>query len=243
MSVPTNNWTEEDFAALNARFEPRPPQATLEWVFDTFDMETAVMGSGFGASGVVLMHFLEDVQPGATVFYLDTDVLFPETYNLRDRLTARFDLNIVRVHSGLSLDDQAEEHGEKLWEDNPDKCCFLRKVKPLREYLSDKNAWLTAIRRDQSPTRADTEYVEWSDANEVVKVNPLADWTEEDIWGHIERHSLPYNPLHDEGYPSIGCMPCTDQVEQDEAEDPRAGRWSDTDKKECGLHLEPEPAE
>lgn len=241
MSAPTD-WTDEDYAALNARFEPRAPQATLNWVFDTFDTETAVMGSGFGASGVVLMHFLEAVQPGATVFYLDTDVLFPETYNLRDRLTARFDLNIVRVHSGLSLDEQAEQHGEKLWEDNPDQCCFLRKVKPLRQYLSDKNAWLTAIRRDQSPTRAETEYVEWSDANDVVKVNPLADWTEEDIWTHIDRHNLPYNPLHDEGYPSIGCMPCTEHV-GDDADDPRAGRWSDSDKKECGLHLEPETAE
>lgn len=241
MSTQTT-WADKDFSGLNDRLEPESPLATLNWVFDTFDQDTAVMGTGFGASGVVLMHHLEEVQPGATVFYLDTDVLFPETYNLRDRLTARFDLNIVRVHSGLSLDDQAEEHGDELWNDNPDKCCFLRKVKPLRAYLADKNVWMTGIRRDQSPTRADTDYVEWSEANEVVKVNPLADWTEDDIWDHIERHSLPYNPLHDEGYPSIGCMPCTEQVDND-ADDPRAGRWSDTDKKECGLHLEPEPAE
>jgi phosphoadenosine phosphosulfate reductase len=188
------------------------------------------------------MHFVEQVQPGATVFYLDTDVLFPETYNLRDRLTARFDLNIVRVHSGLSLDEQAEKHGEKLWDDDPDRCCFLRKVKPLRDYLDDKSAWLTAIRRDQSPTRANTDHVEWSEANGVVKVNPMATWTDANIWDHIDHYNLPYNPLHDEGYPSIGCMPCTEQVGTN-ADDPRAGRWSDSDKRECGLHLEPEPAD
>jgi phosphoadenosine phosphosulfate reductase len=238
----TTTWTDEDFAALNARFESASPSAVLNWVFDAFESDKAVMGSGFGASGVVLMHFLEQVQPGATVFYLDTDVLFPETYNLRDRLTARFDLNIVRVHSGLSLDDQAEEYGEKLWNDDPDQCCFLRKVKPLRQYLSDKSAWLTAIRRDQSPTRANTAHVEWSEANDVVKVNPLATWTEKNIWDHIDHYNLPYNPLHDEGYPSIGCMPCTERVDND-TDDPRAGRWSDSEKRECGLHLEPEPAE
>lgn len=233
---------DEDLSALNAQLESVSPQGRLAWVFDTFEEGQAVMGTGFGASGVVLMHFLERVQSGATVFYLDTDVLFPETYNLRDRLTARFDVNIVRVHSGLSLDEQAEEYEEKLWEKDPDQCCFLRKVRPLRQYLADKSAWLTAIRRDQSPTRADTDIVEWSPANEVVKVNPLADWTDAEIWKHVDRHDLPYNPLHDEGYPSIGCMPCTEQVGSD-ADDPRAGRWSDTDKKECGLHLEPEATE
>ena len=238
----TTTWIDEDVAAINARFESAHPRAILTWVFETFEPKKAVMGTGFGASGVVLMHFLEQVKPGATVFYLDTDVLFPETYNLRDQLTARFDLDIVRVHAGLSLDEQAKDYGEKLWNDDPDQCCFLRKVQPLREYLADKSAWLTAIRRDQSPTRANADPVEWSEANDVVKVNPLVTWTETEIWDHIDHYNLPYNPLHDEGYPSIGCMPCTEQVE-DEAEDPRAGRWSDSEKKECGLHLEPEPTE
>ena len=208
-------------------------------MFDAFDPERAVMGTGFGASGVVLMDLLQDVRPGATVFYLDTDVLFPETYNLRDQLTARFALDIVRVHSGMSLDEQGEQYGHELWNDDPDQCCFLRKVKPLREYLADKSVWLTAIRRDQSPTRSDTRVVEWSAANEVVKVNPLVDRTAEDVWRHVDGHGLPYNPLHDEGYPSIGCMPCTEPVDGD-ADDPRAGRWSDSEKRECGLHLEPE---
>lgn len=198
------------------------------------------MGTGFGASGVVLMDLLSHVRPGATVFYLDTDLLFSETHALRDRLATRFDLDIVRVHSGVALDEQAEQHGDELWNRDPDRCCFIRKVKPLRAYLADKTAWITAIRRDQSPTRTDTEHVEWSAANEVVKVNPLADWTADDIWSYIERHNLPYNPLHDEGFPSIGCIPCTARADEDD--DPRAGRWSGSSKTECGLHLEPQTA-
>ncbi|MFB6278020.1 MAG: phosphoadenylyl-sulfate reductase [Salinibacter sp.] len=233
----TTSWTEDDIAALNEDFEEKSPSALLDRIYDAFADEEIAMGTGFGASGVVLMDLIARRHPGATVFYLDTDLLFPETYELRDRLRARFDLNIVRVHSGPSLDEQAEEHGEKLWNDDPDQCCFLRKVKPLREYLSDKTVWLTAIRRDQSPTRANTQHVEWNPANEVVKVNPLAYWTEDDVWAHIDRHDLPYNPLHDEGYPSIGCMPCTERVGTD-ADDPRAGRWSDSSKTECGLHRE-----
>lgn len=235
-------WSDDHLSTLNTRFESESPLGILRWVYNTFDEEMAVMGTGFGASGVVLMDLLTRVQSGATVFFLDTDLLYPETYELRDRLVARFDLNIVRVHSGLSLDDQEEEYDDELWNHDPDQCCFLRKVKPLRAYLAEKSAWLTAIRRDQSPTRANTEFVEWSSANEVVKVNPLADWTADDIWAHIDRHDLPYNPLHDEGYPSIGCMPCTEKVDHD-TDDPRAGRWSDRDKTECGLHREQEPSD
>ena len=234
-------WTDDDLAALNARFAPQSPRAILTWTVQTFG-EGAVMGTGFGASGVVLMDLLARVRPGTTVFYLDTDLFFRETYELRDRLAARFDLNIVRVHSGVSLDEQANAHDHRLWARNPEQCCFIRKVKPLRDYLADKAAWITAIRRDQASTRADTNHVEWSAANNIVKMNPLADWTEEDIWGYIERHDLPYNPLHEEGFPSIGCIPCTERVEPD-TDDLRAGRWAGTSKTECGLHLESQPAQ
>lgn len=231
--------TQSDLAVLNARFEPASPRSILKWAFSTFG-DGAVMGTGFGASGVVLMHLLAEAQPGATVFYLDTDLLFPETYTLRDRLAAHLDLDVVRVHSGVSLDAQAEQHGNRLWSRDPDRCCFIRKLKPLREYLADQQAWITAIRRDQSPGRTETNFVEWSAANDVVKVNPLADWTEEDIWTYIDVNDLPYNPLHDAGYPSIGCMPCTEPVTGKDG-DPRAGRWAGTAKTECGLHLEPQP--
>ena len=230
-------WTQERVRALNGRFEDRSPQEVLEWTFETFS-DDAVMGTGFGYSGVALLHMVNDINPHATVFFLDTDLLFPETYELRDELQDRYDVTLERVHSGMSLDQQAEEHGEELWNRNPDRCCFIRKVKPLRRYLSDRAAWITAIRRDQSATRARTAILEWNELNEVVKVNPLATWTADEVWAFIEAHDLPYNPLHDEGYPSLGCIPCTAPVTS--GDDERAGRWAGSSKTECGLHLEPQ---
>lgn len=229
--------SSEELSRLSERFEDRTPQERLQWGYEQFG-DRAVMGTGFGSSGVALASILSDVRPGSTIFFLDTDLLYPETYELKDALAERLDVEIERVHGGLSLDEQADEYGEELWNEDPDQCCFLRKVKPLQAYLSDKAAWITAIRRDQSPTRADTQFFEWNETHEVVKVNPLADWTEDDIWNHIEERGLPYNPLHEEGYPSIGCIPCTEPVEN--GEDQRAGRWSDSDKTECGIHLDPE---
>lgn len=229
--------SQEELSELNERFEDLAPKDVLRWGFEQFG-DRAVMGTGFGSSGVVLASLLAEVRPGATVFFLDTDLLFPETYELKDALAERLDVEIVRVHGGLGLEEQAERYGEELWNEDPDRCCFLRKVKPLREYLADKHAWITAIRRDQGPSRADTAFLEWNETHEVVKVNPLADWTEEDVWARIEERELPYNPLHDEGFPSIGCIPCTEPAEGEE--DLRSGRWSDSEKTECGIHLDPE---
>lgn len=231
----STKWTSEKLKVLNARFQGWSPREILAWGFETFDTD-AVMGTGFGYSGVALAHLVSTVRPGATIFYLDTDLLFPETYELKDQLSEELDVDIERVHSGLSLAAQKEEEGAELWNQDPDRCCFLRKVKPLRDYLSDKKAWITAIRRDQAPTRASTQFLEWNYANEVVKINPLANWTSEDVWTYIERHDLPYNELHDEGYPSLGCIPCTEPVSSDD--DERAGRWSGTNKTECGLHVD-----
>ena len=231
----STEWTSEALEEVNARFENGSPRDVLAWGFETFG-SSAVMGTGFGYSGVALAHLVSTVRPGATLFYLDTDLLFPETYELRNKLSERLDIDIERVHSGLSLADQRAEEAEELWNSDPDRCCFLRKVKPLRDYLSDKKAWVTAIRRDQSPSRADTQYAEWNQANEVVKINPLAAWSTEQVWDYIDRHELPYNELHDEGYPSIGCIPCTEPAEN--GADERSGRWTGSSKTECGLHLD-----
>lgn len=232
-------WPPEKLNLMSDLFEERSPQAALRWAFKTFGKD-AVTGTGFGYSGVALMHMLSEVRPGATVFYIDTDLFFPETYELHDKLAERLDLNIERVHSGVSLDGQAERHGAELWNRNPDQCCFIRKVRPLRHYLADKRAWITGLRRDQSPSRANTKVVEWNAANEVIKINPLAAWTAKDVWNYIHAHDLLYNPLHDAGFPSIGCIPCTKPVAS--SDDERAGRWAGTSKTECGLHLKTQSA-
>ena len=235
--MPTS-WNSGTVQQASDRFREQPPQHLLRWTLDTFG-EDAVMGTGFGYSGVSLMHMLSEVAPGATVFFLDTDLLFAETYRLQETLDKRLDLNITRVPSSLSLDEQEAEHGPALWERDPDQCCFLRKVKPLRRYLADKRSWITAIRRDQSSARVGTDLVEWNTTHDVVKVNPLAYWTTDDVWRYIHTRDLPYNPLHDAGYPSIGCIPCTAPVSEED--DERAGRWAGSSKTECGLHAQEEP--
>lgn len=223
----------EFIAQANERLLDASPRETLRWVYDTFG-DDAVMATGFGPSGVVLMQLVSEINPGAGVFYLDTDLLYPETYALRDELAERFDIRFIRV-GAPSLKDQAAQHGDRLWERDPDRCCFIRKVQPLRQFLAGRRAWITGIRRDQSHLRAATDVVGWDKANKLVKVNPLALWTEDDVWSYIHLNELPYNPLHDAGFPSIGCMPCTQAVAP--GEDPRAGRWRGRAKTECGIHL------
>jgi phosphoadenosine phosphosulfate reductase len=178
---------------------------------------------------------LSAIRPGARIFYLDTDLLFPETHALRNRLEARYGVRFERRATRVSLSDQTAEYGERLWERQPDLCCHLRKVTPLKEMLSGLRAWVTAVRRDQSPTRANTGLVERDEKFGLIKINPLAGWSARDVWDYITRYDVPYNPLHDHGYPSIGCAPCTTPVQI--GEDGRAGRWRGTGKTECGIHL------
>ena len=180
------------------------------------------------------MHHLAQLRPGTTVFYVDTGVLFSETYALRDELDERLPLHIKAVRSSTSLDEQAEAHGPALWNRDPDRCCAIRKVRPFRRYLADKHAWIAGLRRDQSAERADTPIVAWDDRHETVKLNPLATWTRQDVWRYIYDRDLPYNPLHDEGYPSLGCTHCTKPAET--SDDKRSGRWCGFQKTECGLH-------
>jgi len=225
----------QDFLdGLNKQFEAAGPDNILSWGYQTFGNDM-VLGTGFGPSGMFLIYRLWDMGLNVPIFYLDTHLLFEETYALRDQIEELFDLQITRVTPDLSLDEQAQKHGDKLWEKNPNKCCYLRKVLPLRNYLSDKKAWFTGIRRSQSDTRRNTRFVEWDSANEVVKINPLANWSSDEVWDYIHSRNLPYNPLHDNGYPSIGCIPCTEPVD-DPAGDERAGRWNGYHKTECGIH-------
>jgi len=233
--IPNRTLTNGLLNGLNAQFQSAGPDQALLWGYRTFGSDM-VLGTGFGLSGMFLIYRLWELGIRIPIFYLDTHLLFDETYALKNRVEQRFGLPITRVSPELTVEEQAARYGDKLWESNPDRCCYLRKVRPLRNYLSDKKAWVTGVRRSQSESRSDTQFVEWDPENEVIKINPLASWTSDKVWNYIQGKGLPYNPLHDEGYPSIGCIPCTQPV-NGEKEDERAGRWSGLEKTECGIHL------
>lgn len=222
-----------DWDALGHQFERAEPGAVLGWAARTFKDRFALACS-FGAEDMVLVDILARAAPGARVFYLDTDLLFEETYRLRDRAVERYPLDFERVGPTLTLAEQVAAHGPDLWERAPDICCSIRKIQPLTDYLSGRSAWVTGIRRDQTPERAQAPVVGWDHHFGLVKINPLVRWTWDDVWRYIDDHRVPHNPLHHQGYPSIGCYPCTAAVVA--GEDPRAGRWQGYAKRECGLH-------
>jgi phosphoadenosine phosphosulfate reductase len=209
------------------------PQDILRAALDRISHLT--LACSFGAEDMVLLDMLMKIDPDANVFYLDTDVLFPETYALRDEAVRKYGLkNLRQVQSLLSLEEQAKQHGDQFWARDPNACCGLRKVEPLTRTLSEYEGWITGIRRDQAPTRANAQVFEQDAKFGLVKVNPLATWTQDQVWDYIRDYSVPYNPLHDQGYPSIGCTHCTLPVKP--GEDPRSGRWAGFEKTECGLH-------
>lgn len=207
----------------------------LEWAIRKFG-EKLTLACSFGAEDIVLVDALQRIPGGKKVdiFYLDTDLHFPETYETRDRLEERYGIRFKRVTPALTLDEQQASYGPALWRQDPNRCCYLRKVQPLEKTLSEYDAWMTGIRREQSPTRRKAQIVEVDQRFRLTKVNPLVHWTSEDVWAYIRERDVPYNPLHDERYPSIGCAPCTRPVH--EGEDLRSGRWSGFQKTECGLH-------
>jgi phosphoadenosine phosphosulfate reductase len=219
---------------LNTLFENYSTDEILEYVYKEFGDDVA-MSTGFGPSGLVLMHKLSLLKPGASVFYLDTDLLFGETYTLIGQLKKTLNLEFVRVRSHMSLEQQAVSYGKDLWVNNADRCCFIRKVLPLKAFLHDKKAWISGVRRDQSSTRKQADIISWNEQYGAYKVNPLAKWTEDEVWDYIRYHQIPYNELHDKDYPSIGCVPCTKPIES--GQNIRSGRWAGTNKTECGIHF------
>lgn len=228
-------WSKEELAQKGDSLENSSSQDVLRWALKEFSPDIALACS-FGMEDVVLVDMVRRIDPKAKIFYLNTDLLFPETYDVRDRLARKYGLSFVEVRPTLSLEEQAAQYGEALWSRNPDLCCDLRKVKPWRDYLSGLRAWVTGIRRDQAPTRANAKKVEWDNRFGLVKVNPLVTWNWAQVVDYVRKNDVPYNALHDRGYPSIGCAPCTKPVK--EGEDPRAGRWAGFQKTECGLHEE-----
>ncbi len=216
------------------RLENSSPQQIIEWAFNEFPGEITI-ATGFGVAGAALIDLAAKVKPQLNVFFLDTDFLFPQTYALRRRLEQRYGIEIRAFKSELTPEMQEQNYGAALWSRDPDLCCQLRKLEPLKEALHGYQAWMTAIRREQTSARAKARVVEWDERRSLVKVNPLVRWSKGDLWHYVLENDVPYNPLHNEGYLSIGCTHCTRAVQT--GEDERAGRWAGFTKTECGLHL------
>ena len=221
-------------ADVQAEAESWTPQQVLNWAFDTFGSRVAI-SSAFGAEGMVLIDTAARLKRDFRLFTIDTEFLFPETYNLMDRIEEKYGITIEKVYSLLSPETQEFTHGGALWKRDPDLCCRLRKVEPLRRKLQELDAWITSIRRDQTSARLGAHKIEWDAKFGLVKINPIADWSSKQVWRYIHDHDVPYNELHNQDYPSIGCTHCTRAVKP--VEDPRAGRWPGFNKTECGLHV------
>jgi phosphoadenosine phosphosulfate reductase len=213
------------------------PRSVLEWAATTIDR--LAVASSFQSSGLVILHLLRNIRPDVPVLFLDTGFHFPETLEFRARIEDEWDLNVVDLRGEHgSVERQAELYGPELFGRDPDQCCFINKVQPLQRALEGYDAWISGIRRDQSPLRAGTPLVEAQllpSGNEVLKIHPLAGWSKDDVGSYVRDHGIPTHPLLENGYRSIGCWPCTRAVEPDE--DERAGRWAGSVKTECGIHL------
>lgn len=227
------NWDEKE---VSMRLEQSPDFLDiLKWAYREYG-DDIVYACSFGAEGIVLIDLIHKVNKQAKIIFLDTGLHFPETYELIEKVKNRYpSQQITMVKPKSTLDEQTKWYGEELWRHNPNLCCHMRKVVPLKEALLDVKAWISGLRREQSPTRSQTQYINKDEKFHKIKICPLINWTWEDIMTYIKLNNLPYNPLHDEGYPSIGCAPCTQPVS--EQGDHRAGRWAGQSKTECGLHL------
>jgi phosphoadenosine phosphosulfate reductase len=227
--------TAVELEKIAPELEGQGAEAALLWAKEQFGDQIALACSFGGPTGMVLVDMTFRLGLRPEIFYLDTNVLFPETYELRDEVSRRYGVTPVGYSSRLTLEQQASEYGPELWSHDPDRCCYLRKVEPNERALTGKKAWISGIRRDQAATRRGLPIVEWDSGFDLVKLNPLVSWSENDVWDYIRTNNVPYNKLHDQGYPSIGCMPCTRRTLP--GEDPRAGRWSGFEKTECGIHV------
>lgn len=226
--------SSEQLRAASERLEPLGAEATLAWALEQFPGRLVVASSFGGPTSMVVLDMLLRLDASVPVSYVDTGLLFDETYRLVETVAARYGVTPIPVRPALTVAEQAERHGDALWARDPDRCCSLRKVEPQRAFLDHYDAWITGLRRDQSSTRSVLDVVARDRQFGLVKVNPLAGWDERKVWTYIHKHDVPYNALNDRGFPSVGCTPCTRAIAS--GEDLRAGRWSEHGKTECGLH-------
>jgi phosphoadenosine phosphosulfate reductase len=229
------NWppSPEWLAEQSERLEAASPREIVAWAVENF-FPQLTMATAFGPEGCAIIHWLAEVEPRTPVFNLDTGYQFKETLELRDRIAQRYGIVVELKQPELTVAEYEAQHGGPVYKTNPDQCCFDRKITVLKQAAVGMKAWMSGIRRDQSTDRAKAAIVGWDKKFGLVKISPLANWTKQQVWKLIVEEKVPYNPLHDQGYTSIGCWPCTRSVMF--GEDERAGRWSGTAKTECGLH-------
>src|SRR6056297_1113392 len=228
--VPTDAFLDE-LAAESEQLESATPQEILRWAVDRFAPKFT-MATAFGPEGMTIIHMLAEIAPETPVFNLETGYQFAETHQLRDKVKERYGIEVEYKYPETSVQEFEAANGGPVYKTDPNRCCFERKLKVLHRAAQGWHAWASAIRRDQSPDRAKAPIVGWDNKFQLVKVSPLANWTKKDVWAMISDNDIPYNPLHDRGYPSIGCQPCPRAVGI--GEDERAGRWSGFQKTECG---------
>lgn len=215
------------------QLESATPQEILRWTVDRFAPHFT-MATAFGPEGMTIIHMLAEIAPETPIFNLETGYQFAETLELRERVKSRYGIEVEFKYPEQSVEEYEAANGGPVYKSNPNQCCFDRKLKVLHDAARGRHAWASAIRRDQSEDRANAPIVGWDRKFQLVKVSPLANWTKKQVWGLIAKEKIPYNSLHDQGYPSVGCQPCTRAVQL--GEDERSGRWSGFQKTECGLH-------
>jgi phosphoadenosine phosphosulfate reductase len=226
--------SSEELSRLNRHLEEARPQEILEWAVETYGEGLALSASFGGAEGMTLIDMISKITDEVTILTIDTGFLFEETHQFREEVMRRYRLPLEVLRPELSVEEQVERYGERMRTCSPDLCCQVRKIEPLERALKGYEAWMTGIRREQTPQRASTRVVGWEGRYATAKVAPLAGWSTEQVWGYVEKNNVPVNPLLWEGYKSIGCEPQTRPVSPED--DARAGRWSGTQKTECGLH-------
>jgi phosphoadenosine phosphosulfate reductase len=234
--MPPLPMSADEIAAANDRLLTAPAEDVLRWALERFHPRL-LMATAFGAEGCCIIHMLAGIEPTVRTINIDTGYQFPETLELRERILYRYGVAVEYVRPETTVAEYEAEHGGPLYGHRPDDCCRDRKILPLQRAVKeiDPLAWISAIRKDQTSDRGKAAVVQWDAKFNLVKVNPLLNWTKKDVWAFVMKHDVPYNPLHDRDYPSIGCWPCTRPVAA--GEDDRAGRWAGKVKKECGLHV------
>ncbi|MFO0866998.1 MAG: phosphoadenylyl-sulfate reductase [Gemmataceae bacterium] len=228
------DFSQEQIEEANRELKGMTPQEILGWAVKAF-FPHLTMATAFGPEGNCIIHMLAEIEPRVRIFNLDTGYQFEETLDVRERIKEKYGIVVEFVRPDTTVAEYETKHGGPLYEIRPDQCCFDRKIVPLRRAVVGYKAWISAIRKDQTKDRGMADIVQWDAKFNLVKVNPLLEWTKKDVWKFITAHNVPYNPLHDQGYPSIGCRPCTQPI--DDGQDERAGRWAGKAKKECGLHV------